>query len=353
MLVWSDNQIPKFSEGYGYTPDCLWEHISFSGLPIRRSKPILPTEIGRLQSGIPGIGFFEKGHYANEIVINHSVPDMFVKSSIYSIGYTFWETNMLPKDWVQQCNEMDEIWTTTHAMKDIFINSGITKPVHEFKLGVDPKIYFPQKRTPHNKFTFLSVGSPATRKNSQLSVDAFLKLFGNSENYELIYKSNGPQDARIYIGGDMYPLEHPRIKVIDREVSHEELGAIYDQADCLLFPTSGEGWGNIPFQGIAKGIPTICTNVLGCSDFADFSVPLDFKWGTKKMSGRYENAGQWAEPDVDDLCDKMLYVANNYKEVSDKTYRSAKYINKNMTWEKVSQKYIARCWEVLKETGNL
>jgi hypothetical protein len=70
------------------------------------------------------------------------------------------------------------------------------------------------------------------------------------------------------------------------------------------------------------------------------------------MTGRYANAGQWGEPAFDDLCDKMLYVANNYQKVSDKTYQSAEFINQNMTWEKVSQKYIARCWEILKETGN-
>ena len=73
-------------------------------------------------------------------------------------------------------------------------------------------------------------------------------------------------------------------------------------------------------------------------------------YDTKKS---LENPKKKEKPNFDDLCDKMLYVANNYEEVSDKTYQSAEYINKNMTWEKVSQKYIARCWEVLKETGNL
>jgi hypothetical protein len=48
----------------------------------------------------------------------------------------------------------------------------------------------------------------------------------------------------------------------------------------------------------------------------------------------------------------MLYVANNYDEVAAKTYASALHINENMTWEKVSQKYIERCREVLKETGH-
>jgi hypothetical protein len=82
------------------------------------------------------------------------------------------------------------------------------------------------------------------------------------------------------------------------------------------------------------------------------SVPLDFIWGTKNMAGRYSNAGEWGEPIFDDLCDKMLYVANNYDEVAAKTYASALHINENMTWEKVSQKYIERCREVLKETGH-
>jgi len=70
------------------------------------------------------------------------------------------------------------------------------------------------------------------------------------------------------------------------------------------------------------------------------------------MAGRYLNAGEWGEPIFDDLCDKMLYVANNYDEVAAKTYESALHINENMTWEKVSQKYIERCREVLKETGH-
>ena len=114
----------------------------------------------------------------------------------------------------------------------------------------------------------------------------------------------------------MNPLEHPRIKVINHEVTDEELGDIYDSANCLLYPTSGEGWGLIPFQAIAKGIPTICTNAFACTEFADMSVPVDFGWGSKNMSGIYSNAGEWAEPNFDDLCDKMLYVINNYQEVS-------------------------------------
>jgi glycosyltransferase involved in cell wall biosynthesis len=356
MIVWSDNQIPKFSEGYGYTPDRLWDFIGTSGLPIRRSKPTNHDEIGRIQvppelatmQGL-GFGYMQKDDCTNEIVINHSVPEGFVKSKVYSVGFTFWETNRLPETWVELCNEMDEIWTCSKAMEEVFIRSGVRRPVHEFKLGVDPNIYFPVLRSPHPKFTFLSMGSPSSRKNSQMAIDAFLKLFEGNDDFHLIYKSNGEPDARIFRGDEMFGLKHPQITLIDDEVSHEELGRIYDMADCLIYPTSGEGWGNIPFQAIGKGLPTICTDVLACNEFASMSVPLDFKWSTWKMHGRYDGCGHWAEPSFDDLCDKMLYVVNAYEEVAKKTYESALYINENMTWEKVSQPYIKRTWEIMEE----
>lgn len=356
MLVWSDNQVPKFSEGYGYTPDRLWDYLGSSGLPIRRSKPTNWKEIGRLQlppeiaqlEGL-GIGYMEKDSCINEIVINHSIATTFIKSNIYSVGYTFWETNKLPDNWVPECNRMDEVWTCSTAMQEVFIESGVKRPIYEFKLGVDPNIYYPKLRQGHNPFTFLSLGSPSSRKNSQMAVDAFLKLFKNNYDYRLIYKSNGEPDARIYIDGQMHSLRHPQIQVIDDEVSHEELGRIYDMADCLIYPTSGEGWGNIPFQAIAKGIPTICTNVLACTEFAEMSLPLDFKWSTWNMNGIYNGAGEWAEPSFDDLCDKMIYAVNHYREIAQKTYDNALWINENMSWEKVTQPYIDRCWEILEE----
>ena len=346
------NQTQSTHEGYGYTIYSLWDHIGSSDLPIFFDKKVLPSEVDILQKAVPGFGYFKTQiDSVDDVVINISTPEAFVKSNIYSVGFTFWETNKLPTKWVERCNEMDEIWTCSVSMKDVFINSGVTKPVYEFKLGVDPKIYFPKKRTPHDKFTFLSIGSPSTRKNSQISVDAFLKLFEGNHDYKLIYKSNGPGDARLHKGTSNQNSVngHPQIEVIDYQVSHEGLADIYDKADCLLYPTSGEGWGLIPFQAISKGIPTICTNALACTEFADMSVPLDFVWGSKNMSGIYSDAGEWAEPNFDDLCDKMLYVVNNYQEVSDKTYKSAEYINKNMTWEKVSKKYINRLLQILKE----
>jgi glycosyltransferase involved in cell wall biosynthesis len=346
MIRWSENQIAKLSTGYGYAPDSLYAQISKTDLPIMRVRPSAPDELDQLLNSLP-LGYFANLDGSNDVLVNVSLPEFFYKSKKYSVGYTFWETNQLPKGWADHCNRMDEIWTCSAFMTEVFINSGVEVPVLNFKLGVDPELFFPVLRERHREFTFLSIGSPSTRKNSQMAVDAFLKLFGNKDGFRLIYKSSGPPDARMTTGGLKGPLNHHAITVIDKEVSVEELSKIYDRADCLLYPTSGEGWGMIPFQGIAKGIPTICTNATACEEFANLSVPLDYEWSDCNMNGIYKDAGQWAKPSFDDLCDKMLYVVNNYEKVSDKTFASAQFINKNMTWENVSKDYIKRLWKIL------
>lgn len=349
MILWTENGSGRPSDGYGYSSNYIFNNLVQKGIPIVREQIALPEELESL-SPIQ-IGYFSQARSSDSIVINNSLPESYQKSSVYSVGFTYWETNRLPKSWVGYMNEMDEIWTASTFMKYVFVWSGVRVPVYNFSLGVNEKIFYPKKRNRKNVFTFMSMGSPSSRKNSQIAVDAFIKLFGDNENYRLLYKSSGPPDARWFNGTEKTLIKnHPRITVLDEIVQEQELSSIYDMADCLLYPTSGEGWGLIPFQAIAKGIPTICTNATSCTEFAEMSVPLDYNWSKYKMSGVYSDAGEWAEPNFDDLCDKMLYVVNNYEEVADKTFQAAQYINRCMKWSDTTEDIANRIWEILKNT---
>src|SRR3990167_8969609 len=51
-----------------------------------------------------------------KIKIIHLTPDLYPKymeSGKYHIGHLFWETDLLPKEWIAPCNKMDEIWTAS------------------------------------------------------------------------------------------------------------------------------------------------------------------------------------------------------------------------------------------------
>lgn len=347
MIVWSENGACRPSEGYGVASVNILNQLIAKGIDINRNIITGAPNLGEISKMI---GYFDKTEVDSDFIINHSLPDAYKKAKHYSVGFTYWETNKLKKDWVVEMNKMDEVWTASRWAKQVFIDSGVKVPVYDFKLGIDPHHYYPKLRHRKNNFVFLSIGSPSTRKNSQIAVDAFIKLFGNKNGYSMIYKSNGPPDARVRLAhGDFYPLsQNPKINVIDWEVSELELAKIYDEVDCVIYPTSGEGWGILPMQGIAKGIPTICTNATACTEFAHLSVPLDFSWSTEKMSGIYSGAGEWAYPNFDDLCDKMLYVVNNYDEVAQHTYAGAEYIKNNLTWDKVTIPMADRICQITK-----
>ena len=351
-IHWATAVIPNKSEGYGDAAYHLKSHLKndFDLIESNMFSSItIPPEIGDLI--VNGIGVQYSPPSPGDVHIYNALPTMFRKKPGYNILFTYWETNKIPSSWTDVINTADELWTTSRWAKDVFVNSGVKIPVYDFKLGINDHYYKPPSEPRHRKekFTFLSIGSPSTRKNSQMSVSAFIKLFGGDDRFSLIYKSNGHPDARVnhdIPDARMILKEHPRIKVIDWQVSDQELSEVYEEADCVLYPTSGEGWGLLPLQGIAKGIPTICTNATACTEFADLSVPLDYKWGVRNMFGIYEGCGDWAEPDFDDLCDKMVYVVNNYDEVAKKTFDGAQWVHENLTWSKVVQEYKERLCQI-------
>lgn len=267
-------------------------------------------------------------------------PDFYHgESRQYRIGYTPWESSQIPEHWVPRMREMDEIWTTSTYCVDVFRQYEVNDIIGFVPHGIDTELWTISERFLGGKFTFLHVGGPTERKGGQKVVDAFLQLFDGNDDFRLVLKSNGPSEARWIDADGRYHGNaglHPQIKVISERVTTEDLVRIYHAVNCLVYPTNGEGFGLIPFQGIATGLPTICTNATGCADFAEMSIPLD--WAPSKGEGIH--LGDWVEPSYEDLVTKMQYVVDNYQEVSKKTMQSARIIHENQSWDAVAQDLI-------------
>ena len=352
-IIWNGTSLRQTrNEGYKNAEDEIVPRLVEQGLDISR-ECLVPTDVQFINNSGIGLAYESNAseRISSEILINNRLPHDYQVGSGYSIGFSYWETNKLPGQWVTRMNQMDEIWTTSLWAKNVFIDSGVTVPVYNFSLGIHKEFFYPILRTRKSPFTFLSIGSPSTRKNSQVAVDAFIKMFGGKDGYRLLYKSVDCPDARLKdAGGGVLPISsHGQIDIIDADVDLETLSKIYDSVDCLIYPTSGEGWGILPYQAIAKGIPTICTNATSCTEYAEMSVPLDYKWSNYNMSGIYDDTGTWAEPDFDDLCDKMLYVVNNYDEIAKKTYDNATAQFETMTWDWAAKGYYNRLCQILNQ----
>lgn len=331
-VVWNGTSLgQETNEGYKNAEDNIVARLKLSGFDIYQTC------------------LSQFAHVDCDILINNRLPIDYQISSGYNIGFSYWETNKLPALWVEKMNMMDEVWTTSDWARNVFVDSGVQVPVYNFELGIDPEYFSPKLRKRNFNFTFGSIGSPSTRKNTQLVVDAFIKLFGNNDHVKLVYKTIGPPDARVNNNTvDVKSLyQDERFIVNDNDLTLKEFAKLYETIDCLVYPTRGEGWGLIPHQAIAKAIPTICTEETACSEYAHLSVPLSSELSDYNMPGIYADCGSWAEPNINELCDKMLYVYNNYDLVAKNTYDNVQAVYENMTWDSVIEGYENRLCQVL------
>lgn len=257
----------------------------------------------------------------------------------YRIGYTPWESSEIPATWPAIMRQMQEIWTPSQYCVDVFEEFGVNNTIRKVPHGIDPEIWKIENRYITDKFVFLHVGGPTARKGGQRVVDAFIDLFDKRDDVFLVLKSNEVSECRFYENGVDFKnaMYHPQIKVIDHPVDAEDLVKIYNSAHCLVYPTNGEGFGLIPFQGVATGLPTIVTNATACADFAEMSIPLD----SHPAPGNGIHLGNWVDPDLDDLRDKMRFAFENFEAVKEKTLQSARVIHSTQTWDHVGQQIVS------------
>jgi glycosyltransferase involved in cell wall biosynthesis len=299
--------------GYGYAAVCIIE-------ALQKQKVV--------------VNFLDEKAY---IHISFVQPEMYQSiSNQYRIGYTPWESTEIPLAWVAMMKERDEIWTTSKFCQDIFANYDIPSVVVPH--GIDPEIYKIYDRTLTNRFIFLHIGSPTERKGSQMVVDAFVELFSNRDDVGLMLKSTGPTNAR-WIERDYYhgnANHHPRINVIEHDLTLEDMTTLYNNSHCCVYPSNGEGFGLIPYQAIATGLPTIVTDLTGTADFAHYSMPLKATWGP----GEGVHIGEWAVPDFNHLCELMSHVVENWEEEKKKAMNSARIIHSTQTWDHIADQML-------------
>ena len=275
------------------------------------------------------------------VQLNFSQPNYFkMHKDQYQISYTPWESTVIPDIWKPNLAIVDEIWTTSDWCANVFEDNGY-KNVKVFPHGIDP-IWSPRKREDDGVIKFLHIGEPAPRKAGQMVVDAFVKLFADNPKYQLTIKAHNSNTTRIYnniIDKQIIGLPqniYSNIKVITKEYDDNELIRLYNDHDVLVYPSYGEGFGFIPLQALANGMPTICTSAW--ADYQRFLGPLKLKSELIDSPWPFPHAGKVFEPNYIHLLETMRDVAHNFKAYSGYYYAQSTKIHEDYNWLQLTNK---------------
>lgn len=256
----------------------------------------------------------------------------------YHIQYTPWESTELPDGWLEAFNEADEVWTPSPVVAEWYREAGVTVPVKVYEHGIDHAWSPRDSPVATSRFTFMHHGS-ADRKGSQLAVDAFMELYGNSKDHLLILKSDGATHARIRdkdgnITGNVY--DQKNIKIIEKQMPEVDLINLYRSVNCFLSPSFGEGFGLPAFQAMAVGTPTICTEAW--APYSRFILP-ELSLSSEMIDSPWPHIhpGKMFEPSYEDLLRAMKSAEDNEVKFASQARANSLRIHQDYDWKKLTK----------------
>lgn len=274
----------------------------------------------------------------SSVMLNFCMPPAYEASDI-TIGYTPWESTEVPRNWVFGLRGVDELWTCCTWNATVYERFR-QEPIFVLPLGIEDCWTRSLHKRWDEPFTFLHVGEPAERKGGDMLLHAWWKHFRNRKDVKLIYKCIRYPGCRIKdrsgsIIGSPESIEN--IRTISNVMTQPELLKLYNSVDAMVYPTRGEGFGLIPFEAMASGLPTIFPDKGGTSDFVGFSPYLltNSKW--VESTEERIHPGLWLDHDIDELIALMEQVMLDYDAAAEWAYDSAYTIHANHTWDSIGK----------------
>lgn len=247
----------------------------------------------------------------------------------YKIQGTHLEATKVWSHWIDSMNAVDEIWVGNYFARDAVVNSGITTPTYVFEHGIDD-MWTPKLRGQGNKVRFLHVDSGSPRKRSDLVQDAFVKLFGSRDDVELTLKYHESEGYSVL---DLFSRDVIRsnINKIYKTLSQDEMVKLFHDHDVLVYPSEGEGFGFIPLQALATGMPVVSTSRWCSYDKYFKDNIIESKLGKTTHTG-YDH-GEVVLADFESLLHLMQNAYDNINSQSESFYKQAGAVYEEYNWQ--------------------
>jgi hypothetical protein len=253
-------------------------------------------------------------HAQADVNVVNMIPAWFEKLRLpgaVNIGYTMFEADRLPDDWVVACNRMDAIWVPSAWVRGVFQASGVTVPVSVVGVDAAP---VPQAGVPEGPFRLLSVFQWSARKNPVGLLRAYCAAFDGDDSVVLTLKTHRDEDAEKsarFVGSvvdftmaRMKPRRFlPRVEIATPFFSAERMQQLHASSHAFVSLAHAEGWGLPAWDASLAGRPVVHTAYSSPTEFVHAQglvrSHLAPVYGMQDFVSFYDIGMRWGEPDLD------------------------------------------------------
>lgn len=322
-----------------------------------------------------------------EIWVQITVPNEFQPVGKFNIGITAGiETTVCDSSWIEGCNRMNLILTSSQHSKEVFLNSKFDKvnptgqligklelisPIEVLFEGVNLDIFKKQISSGNEMITemlsnikedfcFLSVGHwmhgdlGQDRKDIGMLVKVFFEVFKNKKNQPaLILKTSGAISSimdrdeilkkidliRKTCKGDL-----PNVYILHGELSDSDMNDLYNlsKVKAMVSFTKGEGFGRPLLEFSITQKPVIVSAWSGPLDFIKHGILLQGNINKLHPSSVIPNMllaeSGWFTVDYSHAGSILKNVYEKYNDYLDNGKRQAFYSKTNFSLEKMKEK---------------
>tara|TARA_Y100001938_G_C8079470_1_gene428179 strand:+ start:356 stop:1423 length:1068 start_codon:yes stop_codon:yes gene_type:complete len=237
------------------------------------------------------------------------------------IGFPIFELdtfNDLEKHHINSCSELMVCsnWAKEVVMKNCYHplpSDLMEEKIHVIPLGVDTNIFKPAPVRKDKKTIFFNCGKWEIRKGHDILIDAFKRVEIHDPNVELWMMCTNPFNSPEEENRWRMLYNHPKVKIIPRAETQQEVYNIMSQVDCGVFPSRGEGWNLELLEMMSAGKHVIATDYSAHTEFCtkencglvsikDKEPAHDGKW--------FFGQGNWAKIDTREIFDLSIKMQN-------------------------------------------
>lgn len=271
-------------------------------------------------------------------VYHHPYTLLQVENDI-RVLFTMFESDKLPADWAEYLKMADLIIVPSKFCADVFERAGFKTVI--VPLGYNDKVFKPIKREPKlnaatEPFTFIHYDSFNIRKGFSEVFQAFTEEFEDNEPVRLILKT-----VKEHLALPIPKSQYPQIEIVQGKYTEKELYDLLKRADCMVYPSRGEGFGITPLEAMATGMPAIVPNAHGITEYfnPEFMYEAEVEGMCPALYDRFkgQDVGKMVVCSVPQLRKQMRYIYSHQKEAFEKGRAAAKYV-KQFTYTQTAEK---------------